>query len=478
MTKLRELFKSDSIRGKMSRLLMQMFIPIIFIFTIIIAMVLTRNIMFASVNGNIADASGFNQKFKEDVDLNMYLYVTGINEDCPWDDVNSARELAENLLERTNNDDSRKAMKNVLILCDNLSQYMKDIEQTEQYDERMKLLEINIYGITQLIEDNFYSYLYHEAGELASIQKQLDNWLIAEIAFVILVIVVVTPIVLKRAFRLSRSITDPIIEMNSRVEAIGDGDLSAHTPVRTDDKNLALLSMGIEDMAERLSKQIELNRQEQIHLRETELSLIQAQINPHFLYNTLDAIVWLIEIGKNDQAEQMVTSLSSYFRSFLSDGKEIVTIAEETNHIRSYLEIQQVRYRDIMEYEINVDSEIDEYKLPKLTLQPLVENAIYHGLKPKRGKGKITVTGKTDGDKIILKVQDTGAGMNEEELQNLKTKIINEDTTSFGLVAAYKRLKLLYGEEFRFDIVSKKDSGTSIKISIPRKAKIENETIL
>ena len=478
MTKLRELFRSDSIRGKMSRLLMQMFIPIIFIFTIIIAMVLTRNLMFASVNGNIADASGFNQKFKEDVDLNMYLYVTGINEECPWDDVNSARELAESLLERTNNDDSRKAMKNVLILCDNLNQYMKDIEQTEQYDERMKLLEINIYGITQLIEDNFYSYLYHEAGELARIQKQLDNWLIAEIAFVILVIVIVIPIVLKRAFRLSRNITDPIVQMNSRVEAIGDGDLSAHTPVKTDDRNLALLSMGIEDMAERLSKQIELNRQEQIHLRETELSLIQAQINPHFLYNTLDAIVWLIEIGKNDQAEQMVTSLSSYFRSFLSDGKEIVTIAEETNHIRSYLEIQQVRYRDIMEYEINVDSDIEEYKLPKLTLQPLVENAIYHGLKPKRGKGKITVTGKTDGDKIMLKVQDTGAGMDEEELEKLKTKIQNEDTTSFGLVAAYKRLKLLYGEEFRFDIVSKKDSGTSIKISIPRKAKIENETIL
>lgn len=478
MTKLQELFRSDSIRGKMSRLLMQMFIPIIFIFTIIIAMVLTRNLMFASVNGNIADASGFNQRFKEDVDLNMYLYVTGINEECPWDDVNSARELAESLLERTNNDDSRKAMKNVLILCDNLNQYMKDIEQTEQYDERMKLLEINIYGITQLIEDNFYSYLYHEAGELASIQKKLDNMLIAEIAFVILVIVIVIPIVLKRAFRLSRNITDPIVEMNSRVEAIGDGDLSAHTPVKTDDRNLALLSMGIEDMAERLSKQIELNRQEQIHLRETELSLIQAQINPHFLYNTLDAIVWLIEIGRNDQAEQMVTSLSSYFRSFLSDGKEIVTIAEETNHIRSYLEIQQVRYRDIMEYEISVDSEIEEYKLPKLTLQPLVENAIYHGLKPKRGKGKITVTGKTDGDKIMLKVQDTGAGMDEEELINLKTKIQNEDTTSFGLVAAYKRLKLLYGEEFRFDIVSKKDSGTSIKISIPRKAKIENETIL
>ena len=462
----------------MSRLLMQMFIPIMFIFTIIIAMVLTRNIMFASVNGNIADASGFNREFKEEIDLNMYLYVTGINDECPWDDVNSARELAESLFERSRNDDSRKAMKNVLILCDNLNQYMKDIEQTEQYDERMAQLETNIYGITQLIEDNFYSYLYHEAGELASIQKKIDIWLIAEIAFVVLVIVVVTPIVLKRAFSLSRSITDPIVEMNSRVEAIGGGDLSAHTPVKTDDKSLALLSMGIEDMAERLSKQIELNRQEQIHLRDIELSLIQAQINPHFLYNTLDAIVWLIEIGKNEQAEQMVTSLSSYFRSFLSDGKEIVTIAEETNHIRSYLEIQQVRYVDIMEYEINIDPAIERYKLPKLTLQPLVENAIYHGLKPKRGKGLITVTGETDGDKIVLKVKDTGAGMDDEQLENLKKKIEKEDTTSFGLVAAYKRLKLLYGEEFSFNIVSSSGSGTTILLSIPRKADIENETII
>ena len=478
MTKIRELFRSESIRGKMSRLLMQMFIPITFIFVIMLAMVLTRNIMFASVNGNIADASGFNREFKEEVDLKMYLYVTGSNDEIPWEDVNSARELAESLLERTKNEASRKSMKNVLMLCDNLSEYMKQIEQTEQYDERMDQLETNIYGITQLIEDNFYSYLYHEAGELASIQKQLDYWLIAEIAFVILVIVVITPTVLKRAFALSRSITDPIIEMNSRVEAIGDGDLSAHTPVKTDDRNLALLSLGIEDMAERLSKQIELNRQEQIHLRETELSLIQAQINPHFLYNTLDAIVWLIEIGKNDQAEQMVTSLSQYFRSFLSDGKEIVTIEEETNHIRSYLEIQQVRYRDIMEYEIDVDPSINGCKLPKLTLQPLVENAIYHGLKPKRGKGVITVTGNAEGDKILLTVKDTGAGMNEEQLQSLKTKIRNEDTTSFGLVAAYKRLKLLYGDGFDFDVTSKDGEGTSIILSIPRKADIENETIL
>ena len=478
MTKIRGRFKSDTIKGKMYRLLLQMFIPVIFIFFSIIAMIVTRNIMFASVSGNIADASGFNQDFKDDVDLKMYLYVSGSSDVIPWDDVELARDLAEELLQSTSNENSRKAMKNVIQLCDNLTSYMRRIQQTEQYDARIEQLETNIYGITQLIQDNFYEYLYHEAGEMARMQTRLDYWLTAEIAIVVIMTIWICLVIIRRAFKLSGSITGPIMEMNSRVEAIGGGDLTAHTPVQTSDRNLALLSTGIEDMAERLNRQIELNRQEQIHLRETELALIQAQINPHFLYNTLDAIVWLIESGKNEQAELMVTSLSFYFRSFLSEGRDIVTIAEETKHIRSYLEIQQVRYRDILDFEIDIDPAVELFKLPKLTLQPLVENAIYHGLKPKRGKGLITVTGRPDGDKVVLRVKDTGAGMDAEQLSKLKTKIENEDTTSFGLVAAYKRLKLLFGDDFDLDIQSEAGEGTDIMISFPGKEDLEDETIL
>ncbi|MBP5261580.1 MAG: sensor histidine kinase [Clostridiales bacterium] len=478
MTSIRDRFNKNTVQGKMYRLILQMFVPIAAILVIIVAMIVTRNVMYASVSGNIVKASGFNQDFKNDVDLKMYLYVSGSSDEIPWDDVESAKTLAEELLKNTTDPDSRKAMTNVLTLCDNLSSYMRRIEQTKWYDARMEQLQTNIYGITSLIEDYIYSYLYYEAGEMARIQTQLDYWLTIEIAFVILVTVIVTPIVLRRAVRLSRSITDPIIAMNSRVEEIGSGDLSKHTPVQTDDDNLALLSTGIEDMAERLNNQIELNRQEQIRLRDIELSLIQAQINPHFLYNTLDAIVWLIEIGKNEQAEQMVTSLSSYFRSFLSDGKDIVTIAEEKKHIQSYLEIQQVRYRDIMEYDIQIDPEIEQTKLPKMTLQPLVENAIYHGLKPKRGKGLIKVTGTKDDKDIILEVRDTGAGMDQQGLNDLKERVLNEDTTSFGLTSAYKRIKLLYGDSCSFDIESVMGEGTSIRIRIPRKAEIENETIL
>ena len=476
--KVREHFKNDTLKGKMSRLLLQLFIPVIFIFISIIAMIVTRNVMFASVSGNIAAASGFNQNFKDDVDLQMYLYVSGSSDEIPWDDVALARELAEELLQSTKNENSRKAMKNVIQLCDNMTTYMQRIQETEQYDERMEQLETNIYGITQLIQDNFYVYLYHEAGEMAGMQRRLDYLLAAEIAVVGIMTIWICLVILRRAFKLSGSITGPIMEMNTRVEAIGGGDLTPHTPVKTNDRNLASLSTGIEDMAARLNKQIELNRQEQILLRETELALIQAQINPHFLYNTLDAIVWLIESGKNEQAETMVTSLSFYFRSFLSDGRDIVTIAEETKHVRSYLEIQQVRYRDIMEYEIDIDPSIAKCKLPKLTLQPLVENAIYHGLKPKRGKGNITVTGRSDKGFIILEVKDTGAGMDEDTLTSLLTKIHNEDTTSFGLVSAYKRLKLLYGDDVDFDIVSKAGEGTTISIRFPGKEELEDETIL
>lgn len=462
----------------MFRLILQMFVPIAAILVIIFALILTRNVMYASVSGNIVKASGFNQRFKQDVNEKMYLYVSGSSDSIPWNDVEAARSLAEELLADTTNPDSRKAMNNVLTLCDKLANYMRRIEQTRQYDERMKQLESNIYIITQLIEDYMYSYLYYEGGEMARIQKNLDFWLSMEIALVILVMVIITPLVLRRAVRLGKDITVPIEAMNDRVREIGQGDLSPHTPVKTDDASLSLLSIGLEDMAEKLSMQIELNRQEQIRLRDIELSLIQAQINPHFLYNTLDAIVWLIEIGKNDQAEKMVTSLSSYFRSFLSDGKDIVTIAEEKTHIESYLEIQQVRYRDIMEYEISIDPSIETAKLPKLTMQPLVENAIYHGLKPKRGKGRITVTGKCDDEYIVLEVSDTGAGMDEAALEDLRSRITSAGSKSFGLTSVYKRLKLLYGEGCHVDIESTLGEGTTIRLRIPRKVEVENETIL
>ena len=147
-------------------------------------------------------------------------------------------------------------------------------------------------------------------------------------------------------------------------------------------------------MVEQIGNLVEDIRVEQLNLRATELKLLQAQINPHFLYNTLDAIIWLAEAGEKDQVVMMVTALSDFFRTTLSKGRDFITVEEEERHIDSYLKIQQFRYRDILAYEIDIPEELYQYQILKLTLQPLVENALYHGIKNKHGLGHILVTGK------------------------------------------------------------------------------------
>jgi two-component system sensor histidine kinase YesM len=264
-------------------------------------------------------------------------------------------------------------------------------------------------------------------------------------------------------------VTRPIDELYRRVTEIGQGDLSPKPPVQADDSKLSALGEGLEDMAARLSEQMDLNRKEQERLRSMELALVQAQVNPHFLYNTLDAITWLVETGKKEQAVEMVTSLSNYFRTFLSNGKDIITLRDETLHVRSYLEIQQVRYKDVLRYELNMDSSLEECLDPKMTLQPLVENAIYHGIKPKRGVGWIRVSSRREGGTACLEVRDTGAGMSREALESLRESLEKDEGSGFGMLASYRRLKLLYGDALQFSIDSEEDHGTVITVRFPER---------
>ena len=456
-----------SISGRMSRLIVNMALPILLIAALLLALLIAFNLQYSAVSGNITNASGFSQDFKNEVDLKMYSYVSGSSDDLPTGEIETAQRLAEKLLRSTTNSESRKAINNVLHLCASLESGIEKICRTEGYDQRMEQLETNIYVITELIQEHIYTYLYHEAGEMAGLQQRMYRWLAVEIVVVLLVVTAVLPTSMRKALKISRSITDPIDRLCERVEEIGAGDLSAKAPVVAEDQKLRALGAGVEDMAERLSQQIELNRQEQIRLRGIELSLIQAQINPHFLYNTLDAIVWLIETRKNEEAEEMVTNLSTYFRSFLSNGKDIITLAEEEEHVRSYLKIQQVRYRDILRYEIDIDPALNGCQIPKMTLQPLVENAIYHGIKPKRGQGLIRVTGRQENGTAILQVSDTGIGMAEETLLRLRQQVSDEDETRFGLVAASKRLRLMYADACSFTIDSEAGNGTCITIRFP-----------
>lgn len=471
----RRRFQPNSIAGKLYSLMLNIFVPMVVLAAVILTLLVSYNVRNSAITGNITTASRFNQDFKSDVDLKMYYYVSGASQELPLEEIGAARTLAQTLLSGTTNPDSRKAIGSVVGLCDSLTASINKIQGTDGYDKRMEQLETSVYVITELIQEYMYTYLYHEAGQLAALQQRLNRVLWGELLAVGLTLAGLVALATRRAIRTGKSITDPIDALAARVAEIGRGELTPKPPVQAEDPKLLVLSTGIEEMAVRLDRQIELNRQEQIRLRGIELSLIQAQINPHFLYNTLDAIVWLIETGKNEQAEEMVTSLSTYFRSFLSNGRDIVTMTQEEQHIRSYLEIQQVRYKDILDYDIQIDPAIAGCLIPKMTLQPLVENAIYHGIKPKRGKGTITVTGRLAGDTVTVRVADTGAGMERGELERLRFQLENDEAKGFGLISAYKRLQLMYGRDCRFTIESSPGTGTSITITFPLRLEESHE---
>ena len=160
--------------------------------------------------------------------------------------------------------------------------------------------------------------------------------------------------------------------------------------------------------------------------------------------------MWLAESGEQEKVVSMVRSLSDFFRTSLNQGKDIVTIREELQHVRSYLEIQQVRYQDILQYEICVPETLDHYLIPKITIQPLVENALYHGIKNKRGLGKITISGEDREDCFVLRVKDNGIGISEESLELLRNKLqttMSGGEESFGLYNVNERIRLNFGEK-------------------------------
>jgi len=314
-----------------------------------------------------------------------------------------------------------------------------------------------------------YTYLYYEAAHLNSLQSDMVANMIVLMVIAIFFSIVLLCLLLASSKKLSRKIVDPIDMICERLEAIGKGSLAVREPIQADVEEIQILSNGIEDMVERLIKLIEKNAEQEKQRRRTEFALMQSQINPHFLYNTLDTLVWLIESGEISEAVKMVASLSNYFRLSLSRGKNVITIEEEEQHIRSYLEIQQMRYRDLMDYEINIPEELKKYILPKLTLQPVVENALYHGIKNTRRKGFIRLTGRIENERIILEVIDDGLGMSDERLEEVRASLTDNKREGFGLRTVHQRIQILFGAEYGLSLESKPDAGTKVIVTIPMK---------
>jgi len=287
------------------------------------------------------------------------------------------------------------------------------------------------------------------------------------VGLLILLLVIVLFVAAFTGMILSQVLAKPAKELTKAMKAFEkNAENYTYTQVRGTEE-LMMLSDSFDHMVRRIQKLMEQVRQEEITLRKTELKALQAQINPHFLYNTLDAIAWLCEEGRNKDAEDMVTSLAKLFRISISKGHELITIEKEIQHAQSYLRIETFRYKNQFTYTFDVDENCLGYLCNKITLQPIIENAIYHGLNRMVDEGEITIRIREDGDDIILSVEDNGIGMTEEQCQEILRKEPG-DRTGIGIKNVNDRIKIYFGEEYGLTITSELDEGTCVDIRMPK----------
>ena len=232
-------------------------------------------------------------------------------------------------------------------------------------------------------------------------------------------------------------------------------------------REIKTLDESFEHMTSRIKALMEKVRKEEIVLRKTELKALQSQINPHFLYNTLDSIQWMCEQGKSEDAVKMVGALAKLFRISISRGHELITIKDELRHAENYFIIQSYRYRNQFEYEFNVDAGLENYLCNKITIQPLIENAIYHGIDRMVDEGKISVNVKDAGKDIIIEVEDNGIGMTAEQCKKILKKE-RSDSSGIGVKNVNDRLKIYFGDEYGLTIESELDVGTKVTVKIPK----------
>lgn len=266
---------------------------------------------------------------------------------------------------------------------------------------------------------------------------------------------------------LSYRLTNPIKRLESLMKKVEKGDFNTRVEVESTDE-IGKLSRSFNLMIGKIKDLMSQIVQEQEMKRISELKAMQAQIHPHFLYNTLDSIIWMAEMGKMAEVVKMTSALAKLFRSSISKGDELIPITVELEHIHNYLTIQNIRYKNKFTYSIDVDPSIHQCKTLKIVLQPLIENAIYHGLKQQAIIGHITITGRRDHGDIVLQVIDDGVGMSEEQLRALRDKLrLRDEGKGVGLNNVNNRIRLTFGESYGIEITSELEEGTTVTLRVP-----------
>ncbi|WP_336788907.1 cache domain-containing sensor histidine kinase [Paenibacillus sp. MMO-177] len=314
--------------------------------------------------------------------------------------------------------------------------------------------------------ENGWQYLY--AVPLSTLTKELNS--IKQ--FVMLLIAVWLVMSIPVMLLLTTFLTAPIKNLLLSMRRFQNGQFDEKVDVKYGDE-IGYLTQGYNSMVESIKALVDDAYVLRLREQEAELKALQAQINPHFLYNMLDTIFWEAESAGQEKISEMIINLSRLFRLSLNRGKSFTSVAKERELLELYLSLQKMRFRDVLEYEVDISPELGEYVILKLLLQPFVENAIVHGIERKRGGGFVRVTGTREGDRLKFVIEDNGSGMGEEELAKLtelpKESDVNvaQETSGYAVRNVHERLKHYYKDDFELTYDSKPGQGTRVQLLIP-----------
>lgn len=444
---------------------------------LLVLQVLNVNRQYDAIIANVATANSISG-IKADIDAEVWKIVAGNIEFQEGRQNQIIAEVNSKVKWMQDNTDSPRArikleviLNAMRTLDENVQRMGEQIAQHSTAAENEALMETIRFDssvVEEVVQDYTLFEVQRTEKQYQEMRDGVGRWFGS---FIILTLVAVGFAVIA-TWGISRSIYLPIKKLHNVTSTITKNDLQA-LMTRDNVDEITELGMSFNIMIGKIRELLDAKIKEQENLKKAELRALQAQINPHFLYNTLDTIIWMAESKKTDEVVQIVTALSSFFRISLSKGRDWITIGEELERTRSYLTIQRMRYRDIMDFEIHVEDAVRDHTVLKLVLQPLVENALYHGLKNQRQRGTITVSAQPNNEnEVLLQVKDDGIGIPPEALARIQAAL-NDDADErrldegFGLVNVNKRIKLYYGKQYGLALRSEQPHGTCVGVVIP-----------
>ncbi|MBL8096308.1 MAG: sensor histidine kinase [Anaerolineales bacterium] len=450
----------------------------------LVLQVMNYSRQYDAIINNVTTANSISGNIKTDIDTEMWKIVSGKIDFAAGRQYQILSEVDAKLTQAMANTDSprgqiklegvRRTIRTLTEYVDLMAVQIRNHSTAAENEQLLEKIRFATSVVEEVVQDYALFEVHRTEGQYQTMREAVARWE----AFSILLMATAVLFSLVATWYLSRSIYIPIKKLHNVTTTLTKDDLQALVTHANVDE-ITELGLSFNILVGKIRDLLAAKIKEQDELKKAELKALQAQINPHFLYNTLDTIIWMAEANKKDQVVELVSALSQFFRISLSKGRDWITIADEVEQTRSYLTIQKMRYQKILDFRIELDADAAANTILKLTLQPLVENALYHGIKHKRGGGTIRVRARMRNPaEIQIDVEDDGIGFAPEKLTRLQSELANDDGESpmdsgFGIGNVHRRLKLYYGRQYGLSIRSTHYTGTCVTLIIPAQVQVE-----